>query len=94
MNLKDFVYKVDDLRDLDDSTFQWLLQLSPSPWIRNGYYLLYKSKFNGDWVRLGKWYGFDCDNAYKDYSKELYRSTSGDLRIFRVDIKGQGGEKE
>jgi hypothetical protein len=87
MTLKDCVYEVNDLGDLDDSTFQWLLQLSPSPWIRNGYYLLYKSKFNGDWVRLGKWYGFDCDKAYQDYRRELHRSTSGNLRIIQVDIK-------
>jgi hypothetical protein len=87
MKLKDLVYKVEDLRDLDDSTFQWLHQLSPSPSVRNGYYLLYKSKFNGDWVRLGRWYGCDGDGVYKDYCKELCRSASGDLRIVQIDIK-------
>ena len=87
MKLKDLVYKAEDLRDLDEDTLEWLRQLSPSSLVRNGYYLLYKSKFNGDWVRLGKWYGCDSDGVYKDYCKELCRPTSCNLKIVQIDIK-------
>lgn len=78
------------IRTFDDLGFDLkrrLLELTSGYALRNGYYVLYDGIFNGDHIRLGKWYAYDLLNARADFWKRVDDPEAENCRLLLLEIE-------